>query len=76
MSLSSVFEPQQTSLRMTIDIACPSISADSFSERMPWGTQMRKLLALAFRAVALAGGISAYAYLIEPAHADCINGNC
>ena len=37
---------------------------------------MRKLLALAFRAVALAGGISAYAYLIEPAHADCINGNC
>jgi hypothetical protein len=32
---------------------------------------MRKLLALAVIAVALAGGVSAYAYLIEPAQADC-----
>ncbi len=37
---------------------------------------MRKLLALAFIAVALAGGVSAYAYLSEPAHADCTGSNC
>jgi len=36
---------------------------------------MRKLIALALVAVALAGGISAYAYLTQPAHADC-SGNC
>jgi hypothetical protein len=36
---------------------------------------MRKLLALAFLAVALAGGVSAYAYLTQPAHA-CENGPC
>ena len=37
---------------------------------------MRKLLALALLAVALAGGISAYVYLIQPAHADCGAPNC
>jgi hypothetical protein len=41
-----------------------------------WEVQMRKLLALAFPAVALAGGVSASAYLIQPAHAGCANGNC
>ena len=35
---------------------------------------MRKLLALAFIAVPLAGGVSAYAYLIRPAHA-CGDGS-
>ena len=37
---------------------------------------MRKLLALAFIAVALAGGVSAYAYLAQPARADCSTGGC
>jgi hypothetical protein len=32
--------------------------------------KMRKLLALAFLAVALASGVSAHVYLIQPAHAD------
>jgi hypothetical protein len=36
---------------------------------------MRKLLVLAFLAVALAGGVSAYAYLVQPAHA-CGSGDC
>jgi len=35
---------------------------------------MRKLVVLALMAIALAGGVTAYAYLVEPAQADC--GNC
>jgi hypothetical protein len=36
---------------------------------------MRKLLALALLAVVLAGGVSAYAYLAQPAHA-CNGSGC
>lgn len=36
---------------------------------------MRELLALAFVAFAVAGGVSAYAYLVQPAHAGCDNGS-
>ena len=34
---------------------------------------MRKLLVLTLVAVALAGGVSAYVYLVQPAQADCNN---
>ncbi len=37
---------------------------------------MRRLLALAFLAAALASGVSAYDYLIQPAHADCSGTGC
>ena len=38
---------------------------------------MRKLLALAFLALALAGGVVAGASIFaQPAHADCGNGGC
>ncbi len=37
---------------------------------------MRRLLALAFLAAALASGVSADDYLIQPAHADCSGTGC
>jgi len=37
---------------------------------------MRQLLALALLGIALAGGVSAYAYFTQTAHADCGGSNC
>ena len=38
---------------------------------------MRKLLALAFITLALAGGVAVGASMLtQPAHADCSNGGC